>query len=70
MRIGQSMREKMMMNMLIYEEQLKVLKDRRPEHAVKAFNAQVQSVSINRAMESSIKSSQLKKGWGCRVNQW
>ena len=43
---------------------VKGIKDRRPAHAVKAFNAQVQSVSINRAMQSSIKSSQLKKGWG------
>ena len=43
---------------------VKGVKDRRPAHAVKAFNAQVQSVSINRAMQSSISSSQLKNGWG------
>ena len=42
---------------------VKGVKDERPAHAVKAF-MQVQSVSINRAMQSSISSSQLRNGWG------
>ena len=47
-----------------FKRGVKGIKDRRPAHAVKAFNAQVQSVSINRAMASSVSSSQLKGGGG------
>ena len=38
---------------------IKGLINRRPGHAIKAFNAQVQSVSIERAMQGSMSSSQL-----------
>ena len=39
---------------------IKGLINRRPGHAIKAFNAQVQSVSIERALQGSMSSSQLK----------
>ena len=38
---------------------IKGLMNRRPGHAIKAFNAQVQSVSIERAMQGAMSSSQL-----------
>jgi hypothetical protein len=38
---------------------IKGLINRRPGHAIKAFNAQVQSVSVERAMQGSMSSSQL-----------
>jgi hypothetical protein len=38
---------------------IKGLMNRRPAHAIKAFNAQVQSVSVERAMQGSMSSSQL-----------
>jgi hypothetical protein len=43
---------------------VKGVKDRRPAEAVKAFNAQVQSVSLDRAMQSSVQSSQLINSFG------